>query len=274
MSDLFARTAREIIDEAVVRYSPVAIFAGFSGGDDSLVLCHWMMNNVPGTRLFFINTGVGCRRSREFVWETQARYGWPLIELRALEDCGQDYDEIVRKFGFPGPFGHQLMYRRLKERAIEKLVRDTKTRWRDKVLLATGVREDESIRRMGYKGREINRNGAQVWVNAIYWWSKAQRDDYLMHNQIIRNPVSRELGISGECMCGAFAQPGEHERLRAVDPELAARFDRLHAEIKHRFPWCWEDRPPRKSKSTNLPNVGPLCIGCEKSAIVQSELQL
>jgi len=140
----------------------------------------------------------------------------------------------------------------------------------DKVVLATGVREDESIRRMGYKGREINRKGAQVWVNPIYWWSTAERNDYLSSFQIIRSPVSQELGLSGECMCGAFAHPGELELLRKVDPDLAARFDRLHMEIKDRFPWTWEGRPP--AKEGDRPEVGPLCIGCEKSAVVQAEL--
>lgn len=273
MADFFSRSAAEIVSEAIGRFRPVAIFAGLSGGDDSLTLCHWMKEHVLDVQIFHINTGVGCRRAREFVHDTCARYGWSLTEIRALEDCGMDYDAIVRRHGFPGPYGHQFMYRRLKERCVELLVRRTKTKMSDKVLLATGVREDESVRRMGYKGREINRKGAQVWINPIYWWPKAQRDDYLRDFQIVRSPVSRELGLSGECMCGAFAHPGEHELLRKVDPELAARFDRLYAEVCDRFPWQWDGRPPR-GRSGDRPEVGPLCVGCEKSAIVQAEMAL
>jgi hypothetical protein len=60
-------------------------------------------------------------------------------------------------------------------------------------------------------------------------------------------------------------------RLRAVDPELAARIDALHEEIKDKFPWGWEGRPPRKPKSV-AGAIHPMCIGCEKSAVVQAEL--
>lgn len=271
VSDLFARSAQEIVSDAIQRFHPVRIFAGFSGGNDSLALCHWMMSNVPGCELFHINTGIGIPRTRQFVHDTARHYGWPITEIRAKEDCGQDYDELVRRFGFPGPYGHQLMYRRLKERCIELLVRRVKTRRMDKVLLATGLREDESVRRMGYKGREINRKGAQVWINPIYWWTRSDRDAYLDSYKIERNPVSVDLGISGECLCGAFAHPGELDRVRAVDPEVAARIDALHEEIKGRFPWGWEERPPTVA-APDRPSVGQLCAGCEKSAVVQAEL--
>ncbi len=270
MADLFARQAKELMDEAIARYRPVQIYGGFSGGNDSLAECHWLMANYPSAKLVHVNTGIGCRRTRQFVSETVERYGWPLVEMHAA-DCGQSYEWIVRKWGFPGPAHHHICYRRLKERPIALLVKRTKIKRSDKVLIATGIREDESLIRMGYKGREINKKGAQVWVNPIYWWSRQTRDDYLMENQIRRNPVTDELGISGECMCGAFAQPGELDRLRKVDPELAARIDALHEEIKHKFAWGWEGRPPKKPKSSPR-DIHPMCIGCEKSAIVQAEM--
>jgi 3'-phosphoadenosine 5'-phosphosulfate sulfotransferase (PAPS reductase)/FAD synthetase len=269
-ADLFTKTASEIVAEAVERFRPVAVFACFSGGNDSVAMAHWMVENVPGTRLVFINTGVGVQQSIEHARDTCKNMGWDLTEIRAKEDCGQDYDYWVRRFGFPGPHGHKLIYNRLKGRAIELLVRRTKNHRMSKVLLATGLREDESLRRMGYRGQEINRIGAQVWINPIYWWSRQQRDAYIATHSLPRNPVSETLGISGECACGAFAHPGEHEKLRQVDPDLAARFDRLHEETKDRFPWPWEGRPPKAPRP--MRDVGPLCIGCEKSAIVQAEL--
>lgn len=271
MTDLFARPVEEIVAEAISTFNPVRIYAGFSGGNDSLALCHWMMANVPECELFHIITGIGVRATTEFALDTAASYRWPVTVIRSLEDCGEDYDAWVRKHGFPGPHMHNHMFNQLKGRAVELLVRRAKTKRMDKILLATGVREDESIRRMGYKGREINRRGAQVWVSPIYWWPTWQRDQYLMENQIRRNPVTAQLGISGECLCGAFAHPGELERVRAIDPEVAARIDGLHDEIKHRFPWGWEGSPPRSDKRPRR-EPGPLCIGCEKSAIVQAEL--
>lgn len=262
-------------------YIPRRYYAGFSGGNDSIALCHWMMNNVPGCELFHINTGIGIKATREYVLDTCAAYHWPITVINALEDCGQDYDAFVRQFGFPGPPGHHMMYARLKERAVRVLVRRAKLTLKDKVLIATGLRQDESVRRMGYGGREINTVGAQVWVNAIYWWTKAARDAYRTLHNLPINPIAVKLGMSGECLCGAFAHPGELELVRSVDPETAARIDRLHDEVKDRFPWGWEGRPTPKRKKTNYADpiydeiagpIGPMCGGCQKSAVVQAEL--
>lgn len=269
---------REIIDRAIEQYKPVAIYVGFSGGNDSRAVTHWMMNNVPGCEPFHINTGIGVESTRVYVRETCKAQGWPLHEIRALEDCGQDYDANVLKHGFPGPDGHRYMYTLLKERAVYELVRRAKVgRKRSaKVLIATGARFDESVRRMGYAGQEVRKVRAQVWANPVYWWSKAERDAYNAASGLPENPVTKALGMSGECGCGAFAQRGELERWRAVDSEFAARIERLEAECLARgFTWGWEGRPPKGG--FNKDQLGlfqmPMCVGCEKSAIVQAELE-
>lgn len=267
MTDFFARKPEDIVAEAIERFRPVRKFVGFSGGNDSRALAHWIMSNVPGFELFLIDTGIKVKQAVPSAIEFAERYGYPLTVIRAKEDCGQDYDEIVRKHGFPGPYSHKFMYRLLKERAVELLVRRSKTARMDKVLLVTGIREAESIKRMGYKDMEITRNGAQVWCNPIYWWSNAERDEYLMLNQVPRNPVSDLIGISGECLCGAYAHKGELAKVRSVDPDVADHIERLQAEVRDRFPWGWEGRPP--TKCTDRPQVGMMCIGCEKSAVVQ-----
>lgn len=262
---------RKTIDTAIAQHAPKRFFAGFSGGRDSVACVHWMMENVPGCEVFHCNTGIGIERTREFVRDTCKTRGWPLHEIRALEDCGQDYDAIVRRFGFPGPPGHRMMYSRLKERAIRVLVKRHKTARLDRILLATGIRHDESVRRMGYGDRQVNRSGAQVWVNPIYWWPKASRDAYIAKHDLPVNPVSQILGMSGECLCGAFAHPGELELVRKACPESAARIERLQIEVAEKFPWGWEGRPPKKPKCEIKPS-GPLCAGCEKSAVVKAEL--
>jgi 3'-phosphoadenosine 5'-phosphosulfate sulfotransferase (PAPS reductase)/FAD synthetase len=272
-----ALTPREIIDRAIEQYKPIAIYAGFSGGDDSLAVVKWMMDNVPGCRPLHINTGIGIEAARVFVRETCKGQGWDLLEIRSKEDCDQDYDELCRRFGFPGPDGHRLMYQRLKERAVYEVARRAKIgKPRSaKVLIATGIRHDESLIRMGYAGREVNKVRAQIWANPIYWWTKQHRDEYNAASGLPRSPVAKALGMSGECGCGAFAHPGELARWRAVDPSFGARIDLLQSEVLARgFTWGWEGRPPKGG--FNKDQLGlfqhPLCVGCEKSAIVQEEL--
>ncbi len=103
------KTPDELMVTAVGHYNPVAIYVGFSGGRDSLAVTHWVMSNYPQARVFHINTGIGIELTRQYVRDMCEKYGWPLDEVRAKEDCGQDYDEIVKSEGFPGPFSHRFI---------------------------------------------------------------------------------------------------------------------------------------------------------------------
>lgn len=270
-------TPHQIVMRAIEIYKPVAIYAGFSGGNDSRALTKWMMDNIPGCKPFHINTGIGIEQTRQYVRDTCNLYGWDLQEIRALEDCGQSYEELCLAHGFPGPDGHQMMYSRLKERGVRKLVRDAKVGHprSAKVLIASGIRHDESLIRMGYAGREINTVGGQVWVNPLYWWTKEQRDDYNAQSGIPENPVTKLLGMSGECGCGAFAQPGELKRWAAIDPSFGERIEQLQNRVLEQgYTWSWEGRPPNggiKKGQQGLFQM-PMCVGCEKSAVVREQL--
>lgn len=274
--DTIRRSPDEIVDEAISRYKPIAIFAGLSGGNGSRPAVHWAMNNVPGCEVVHINTGIGIEKTREWVRDTCAAFGWPLREIRALEDCGQDYDEIVRNNGFPGPNGHMFMYRLLKERCVRKLVRQAKAKkfGDGNVMIMTGVRHADSIIRTGYAGREINKIGSQIWVNHTYWWTNEDRDAYDSASGMPRNPYADALGMSGECGCGAYAHPGELARWESIDPSFGERIRRLEGECLSRgFTWGWEGRPPKGGRNQKQGEMfAPLCINCIKSAVVQAEM--
>lgn len=258
-------TPEQIVEAAIVEHKPVAIYALMSGGDGSLQATHWAMNNVPGCKVAHVRTDIGLKRTSQFVRDTCAKYGWLLVELSAKDDCGQDYDEIVRQHGFPGPASHRFMYIRLKERAIEKLVRDSKTKRGQRVMLLTGVKHDDSARRSGYGGGVVTRRGGQVWVNHVYWMSKGEADRYLVEHNITRNPVSCELGMSGECGCGAFASPGELALWRRVEPDFADRIERLQRECAALGVHAnWEKAPPPKRDHRTKDFFSPMCVGCLK----------
>jgi 3'-phosphoadenosine 5'-phosphosulfate sulfotransferase (PAPS reductase)/FAD synthetase len=257
----------EVIERALA-HEPVAIYALLSGGDGSLRATHWAMNNVPGCRVAHINTGIGIEATRQFVRETCAFYGWDLTEIRAKEDCGQDYDELVLEHGFPGPAAHQLMYIQLKDRAIEELVRRSKAfGTSEKVMLLTGIQHDDSERRSGYGGREITIRNAQMWVNHMYWTDKSSVYLYLRDHQIRRNPVSVELGMSGECGCGAYADKGELAIWRRADPAFGQRIDQLQIKAAERGVHCkWEGRPPKERDDKLTADMfNPMCRNCINS---------
>lgn len=265
----------EIVARAL-SFDPISRFALFSGGDDSLAATAWAMENVADCRVLHINTGIGVFRSREYVRDLCSSRGWPLIELRALEDCGQDYEQIVREHGFPGPAQHKTMYARLKERCVRLLVRqekakinDPRVRRRARVMLLTGIRHDESVRRMGYGGQEVSFRGAQMWVNHVYWQPREWFYSYARGLGLPRNPVRELLGISGECLCGAFAGPGELALIRMACPRTAERIEALEVIARaHGHDWRWGERPPGEPlddpRRQDLPMA--MCAGCGKRA--------
>lgn len=268
-AEMFA-IERPLPEQIIVKalgHKPVAAFALFSGGDGSLAASHWAMNNVPNCQVAHVDTGIGIARTQQFVRETCEREGWPLTVIRAKEDCGQDYDKIVLKYGFPGPAQHNAMYAQLKERAIRKLVRDHKTNRRDKVMLLTGICHDDSAVRSGYSEALIAFNGAQMWVNAMYWAGASWMHRYVNSVGIARNPVAHELGMSGECLCGAFASKGELAIVKRVCPDVGARIERLQERARFVGVHCkWEDRPPRTRDDKITEDMFmPMCRGCLKS---------
>lgn len=256
----------DICKVAIDVFRPVKIFVGFSGGFDSLVGAHWSMNNVPNCEVFHANTGIGIEKTREFVRETCRVNNWPLTEIRAKEDCNQDYDEIVKEQGFPGPAMHSRMFQRLKERAVRELLRRNKTKRSDNVMLLTGIRKDESVRRSGYKYSLLAFTGNILWVNAFYYKEKSWFSSYIRQNDLQQNPVSEILGMSGECLCGAYAHKGEKDLIKIVCPETFSRIENLEKQVKERgFAWGWEDAPPRQKKCKKTNDLFmPFCVGCEK----------
>jgi hypothetical protein len=85
------------------------------------------------------------------------------------------------------------------------------------------------------------------------------------------------LGKSGECMCGAYAHPGDLEALRQVCPELAQRLDALGDDISpspaHQMKWDMDEIPENWKLEANgqqdafrgsPDKVQPLCHDCTR----------
>lgn len=255
----------EIIRTAFENFRISAVFVGYSGGFDSLVTTHWAMNNVEGCKVFHANTGIGIETTRKFVRDTCVKNNWCLTEIKAKEDCGQDYDELVKEYGFPGAGHHYKMFQRLKERPVMKLLRDNKKVRSDNVMLITGIRKDESKRRAGYKYSVLDFTGNLLWVNPFYYRTRSWFSDYIEKHKLQQNPVSEILGMSGECLCGAYAHKGELDLIKMVCPDTYDRLIKLEGIVKQQHGWGWEDQPPKlKIKPISSEKFMPFCVGCEK----------
>lgn len=261
--------AREIIEAAVAEHTPSHVFAMFSGGYDSLVIAH-IASQIEGfTACVHINTGIGIPTTRSYVRDTCEQYGWNLFEYNAKANRKQNgepeqtYEELVLERGFPGPAQHQKMYDRLKGRSVARLIREHKTERNGRIMLVTGIRQQESLKRMGYT-KPTSRIGAQVWVNPIFYWSKADRQEYITEHNLPVNPVVEALCMSGECLCGAFAKKGELQSIKAICLETGEYLENLQRQVTGAgFNWGWEGKPSEFYLKEKEGQQNFLCASCE-----------
>jgi len=256
--------ADEILEQALQAHGQthtiVAKCILFSGGNDSTVLAHLMRRHA--THAIHCNTTIGIEQTRQFVRDTCKSWGLPLIE----EVAPTTYRELVLDHGFPGPGFHYKMYQRLKQRGLREARRKLVSNPRkERVVYFAGRRRQESARRANIPLFE--REGSIIWVSPIAMWTKPDMATYrLMHKDsdpVPVNEVSELIHMSGECLCGAFAKPGELDEIGKWFPEVKAEIQELEAEVRalgkfpeHRCRWGHGSGKATKK-------VGPLCSSCE-----------
>lgn len=244
--------ARDILERAIEEHQPAAIIGLFSGGHDSYTVTHFAAS-VLGSRLTkvcHIDTGIGIPETQQFVVDRCEAHQWPLEIYRAIENVNakgepdpQVYDDFVKRLGFPGPHGHGMMYFRLKDRQINRICREYP---KQKVMFISGCRKEESVRRMGNTEEIQLRDKYRVWAAPFTYMTGSDCSQYMRENNLPRNPVKDRLCMSGECLCGAFAKPGELREIKYWYPEVGERIEKLEEEVRAAgFPWGWEEGPPK-----------------------------
>lgn len=265
--------AHAVVDEALEAHldghALTATVVLFSGGNDSTTLAHIFRDRA--THAAHANTTIGVERAREFVRETCAAWGLPLLERSGPRTYA---DLVVESGGFPGPAMHFRMYQRLKERALREVRRELITNARrERVLFIAGRRRTESARRSVIPAHE--RIDSVIWASPLVDWTAADLAAYRAAYDVPRNPVADALGMSGECLCGAFAEPGEFERIAAIDPDAAEHIlaieHALHA-AGHEGPRCrWGWGAYRADPDAQPPKTGPLCSSCDARYTVRRD---
>lgn len=269
-TDLDTKIAQsmEIMDAAVREHKPSHMFGLFSSGNDSHCSTHLASRHPAFTRAFMVDTTIGVEESREHARQIAMERQWQLLEYRPPVD----YRTIVLKHGFPGPGAHRFMYSLLKERCVDRLVREHKTRHRDRIALITGVRLSESVRRMGHV-EPIKRDGCQLWIAPILEWTDEDKNEYMRREGLRRNPVTERICMSGECLCGAFAKKEELVDLDLNYPATAKMIRDLQVEAEAAGVHAkWGTRPPGKRKAATM--GGMMCSDCNVKNLDPRALEL
>jgi len=188
-------------------------FALLSGGRDSVVAAHKMFQDAENDRknpvAVYLDTTIGITENREYIEDLCDRYNWQLWTLRTQEN----YEELVRKYGFPGPAKHQMAYAALKERQLRKLGSIA-----EDPVFYTGIRRHESRRRMGNAEYEQEQHGA-LWKSEIIDWTIQDVKEYIDEHDIPESPLW-DKGHFKDCGCGAYGTPEELLELEANHPEI------------------------------------------------------
>ena len=239
----------------------------FSGGNDSTTLAHLFRKDVDYAA--HANTTIGIEQTREFVRNTCEEWGLPLIERMAPREQDRYRAQVLRD-GFPGPAWHHRMFQRLKERALEEVRRELVSNpRRERVVFIAGRRREESKRRRSIPLSE--RRGSVVWVSPLVHWTKLDLNTYrLMAGDVPRNQASDLIHMSGECLCGSFAAPGERAEIEHWFPGALDEVRELEALIAdrndipdHRKTWGWGADPALKALDGKPSKSGLLCSSCD-----------
>ena len=247
------------IEEAVAKYQPACLLGLFSGGHDSVCSTFLAAQHPLFRAVLHVNTGIGIEQTRDYVRQICSRFGWPLIEAHAPAGW---YERRCLERGMPGgPVQHGIMYQRLKDDQLRRVVREHQRRRGDTVGLVTGVRLHESQRRMRVHPLPFVRERAQLWINPIRAWTAGDVGRFMAEHGIPRNPVVDHLHRSGECLCGALADPDELEYIGFFYPEVAARIRRLERQCFERgLPYRWGQKPSQPIDPSQP--MLPLCSDC------------
>lgn len=224
--------SQSILDNAIEKHRGnrqiVAKCILYSGGNDSTVLAH--MFREQATHAVHANTTIGIEQTRQFVRDTCAAWGLPLMERVAPTS----YRELVLERGFPGPAMHYKMYQRLKERCLDQIRRElVENGFKQRIVFIAGRRRQESDRRKDIPLDE--RKASVIWASPLAMWTKLDMSTYRLMNRetdpVPVNEVSDLIHMSGECLCGAFAHRDELEELRDWFPDVAAEIDQLAKDV-------------------------------------------
>ncbi|ADE43470.1 phosphoadenosine phosphosulfate reductase [Streptomyces phage phiSASD1] len=265
--------AHWMVDRAIAQHfdkrSVAAIAVLYSGGNDSTTLAHIFRQRA--TCAVHANTTIGVEATREFVRETCAGWGLPLLEKRPQAS----YRDLVLERGFPGPGQHFKMYQRLKERCLEQARSElVGNPFKERVLFLGGRRRSESRRRAGLAASD--RKGSMVFTSPLVLWTKLDMNTYrLMCGDVPVNEVSELIHMSGECLCGSFATKGEleevgfwfpqvREEIEALEEELADRTD--IPEIRRKWGWGAYRADLAALKARGHFKSGAMCTSCDSRA--------
>lgn len=241
-----------IVQIAIDTYKPKMIVSLVSGGVDSLTSFYVAKHlNISIDRIIHVYTGTGIKETRQFVEDWSKTTSVPLL----ISDAGTSYEDYVNRKGFfgKGRTAHTYAYHVLKANPLRKAISSLRQRRRNfPVLMLTGIRLDESSnRKYNFENQTYKRDPASknnIFVNLIEHWSEQDCREFLSEVNAPKNPVSKALHRSAECMCGTMQSNEDRQLASILYPEWGKWLDNLEFKIKIKHGWGWGENMPKSCK--------------------------
>lgn len=273
-------TARDVLESIPVEGETLALV---SGGHDSLTAMHLAHQSplVDLDGIIHINTGIGIPDTRAFVRRRASELGLTLYEVGRPYDIedgsefrywSEEYITLIQRYGFPGPGAHRWMYLNLKEKPLQRFLstRD------EPVTLVSGVSKHESSRRM----ENVADAGVQEYLGCtavapLVEFTGLDVRRYRRGLDLPMNPVVEQMEMSGECLCGAYADRGELRMIRLFYPGVYRRIRCLEAMVsaaaylddgpeREYSRWGHNRLQDRERAALDDPTQMPLCVDCSQ----------
>lgn len=235
-------TTEEVIMKCGLSLNVKKVFGLCSGGKDSMSACSIAHKIRPLDGIILVDTTIVAKNKEDKPSYIAAKnfakkLGIPFICIKPLENlkvgfeyvkCIKDYGEgkvyenYCKKYGFPHANLHNQVFRYLKKKAMVGFVKSLTSK-NEKVAFISGVRQKESKRRM--KNAQLigidEDTNKLVWIAPIYYWSTAKAFGYVKENGYKLSDSYKTLHLSGDCLCGAYADRKETHLIKVFYPDTA-----------------------------------------------------
>lgn len=197
--------SKEIMREALRKYKHVGL--GFSGGTDSLVLLHLMLQVKPDIETVFVDTQHDLPETYNFI--EQIRREWHLVSHTAVMADENKMQKMADRFGLKSPEFTEICCGYHKIAPMMKAIGDHKF---DAFLVGLrGVEHEERAQEMIFSPRH---NPDHIRVHPIIFWKREDIMEYVKRNNLKVNPLYAQGYTSLGCyICTDKNQdPNAHER--------------------------------------------------------------
>lgn len=247
--------SQELADRVKADYDPYAVLVGFTSGGDSNIALKLATMFLKVDAAFTCDTTIAAPETLKNCEDVVSQYGLRHIiqapRYNGISNNKETYSEIVKRHGFPGKTttAHSWMYKWLKDHTVQNIIAQFRQRKRRRIVIVSGARRHESVRRMG-TSEDITVMGNVIWLNICNDWTDSDCHQFSLEYGLekFRSPISKSIGVSGECFCGSFAGKGELSLLKIFSPSTHEKIERLHKWLIENtdMNWGWEDGPKTK----------------------------